>query len=155
MLVVRIFGCPIWGVVPFGGEGCYLEMLKKFPSNVRGGPAGMATFLALSLLIENPRWRLGITALLRCLRTLGGRPWQMRNRENHDLVFCHNDPLANNVIVDPHCLESRAIVDWEYAGFYPPEFEAPFYRRLGPSSALEGDVDDVDALLQVILRERM
>lgn len=51
----------------------------------------------------------------------------MRPREKADLVFCHNDLSANNVIVDPDTLKIRAIVDWEYAGFFPAELEAPFY----------------------------
>jgi aminoglycoside phosphotransferase (APT) family kinase protein len=77
----------------------------------------------------------------------------VRNRDKHDLVFCHNDLSANNVIVDPDSLKIKAIIDWEYAGFYPPEFEAPFYRRPGPSFALEGEVDDVDMLLKMMSRE--
>ena len=79
----------------------------------------------------------------------------MREREKHDLVFCHNDLSAHNVIVDPDSLKITAIIDWEYAGFYPSEFEAPFYRRLGPSVALEGEVNDVDALLKIISEESM
>lgn len=31
----------------------------------------------------------------------------------------------------------RAIIDWEYAGFYPPFFDGRFYRRPGPSCTLE------------------
>jgi aminoglycoside phosphotransferase (APT) family kinase protein len=77
----------------------------------------------------------------------------MRRRERPDLVFCHNDLSANNVIVDPDSLKIKAIIDWEYAGFYPPEFEAPFYRRPGPSVALDGEVDDVDALTEMISKE--
>lgn len=84
-----------------------------------------------------------------------GRPWKMRNREKHDLVFCHNDLSANNVIVDASSLKIKAIVDWEYAGFYPPEFEVSFYQRPGPSIALEGEVDDADLLLKIISEESM
>lgn len=79
----------------------------------------------------------------------------MRNREKYDLNFCHNDLSANNVIVDAQNLKIRAIVDWEYAGFYPPEFEAPFYQRLGPSIALEGEVDDVYMLLKTMSGESL
>lgn len=82
-----------------------------------------------------------------------GRPWRMRRREECDLVFYHNDLSANNVIVDPDTLKIKAIVDWEYAGFYPPEFEVPFYRRPGSSVALEGEVDDVDVLMDMISKE--
>jgi hypothetical protein len=49
----------------------------------------------------------------------------------------------------------KAIIDWEYAGFYPPEFERPFYLRPGPSIALPGEVDDVEALEAIMAKERM
>lgn len=52
-----------------------------------------------------------------------------------------------NTIVDPISLEIRAIIDWEYAGFYPAFFERKFYERLGPSVALEGEEDDSEKLL--------
>ncbi|UKZ62309.1 uncharacterized protein TrAtP1_003560 [Trichoderma atroviride] len=56
----------------------------------------------------------------------------------------------NNVIVDLGTLKIKAIVDWEYAGFYPPEFEFPFYQRPGSSVALDGEVDDFDLLTRMI-----
>ncbi|KAG2411628.1 hypothetical protein HFD88_009184 [Aspergillus terreus] len=53
-----------------------------------------------------------------------------------------NDRWPSNVIVDPDTLRIRAILDWEYAGFFPEYFEAPFYERLGPSIPLDGEKDD-------------
>ena len=79
----------------------------------------------------------------------------MQARETQDLVFCHNDLSANNVIVDPDTLKIAAIVDWEYAGFYPPEFESDFWRRPGTSIAMEGEVDDVDMLMTIMSREKL
>lgn len=79
----------------------------------------------------------------------------MKPRETSDLVFCHNDLSANNVIVDPDTLKIAAIVDWEYAGFYPPEFEFSFFRRPGPSVALDGEVDDTESLMAIISKEKM
>lgn len=78
----------------------------------------------------------------------------MRPRDTHDLVFCHNDLSASNVIVDPDTLAIKAIIDWEYAGFYPPEFEAEFFHRPGPSVALPGEVDDVETLLALMAKEK-
>lgn len=82
----------------------------------------------------------------------------MARRSQPDLVFSHNDLSAPNVIVDPDTLKINAIIDWEYAGFYPPEFDRPFYKRrgsaIGPSVALDGEVDDVDALTDMIDKER-
>lgn len=47
-------------------------------------------------------------------------------------------------------LTLRAIIDWEYAGFFPARFDYPFYHRLGPSSAIHGEVDDSLELLQFL-----
>lgn len=74
----------------------------------------------------------------------------LRTASSAKYVFCHNDLLQQNVIVDPNTLKIAAIIDWEYAGFFPEDFEAPFYMRLGPSVALKGDRDDTDELLKFI-----
>lgn len=55
-----------------------------------------------------------------------------------DYVFCHNDLGQHNVIVDPQTLKIRAIIDWEFGGFWPQWFEKPFWKRPGPSVALNG-----------------
>ncbi|KAI5790336.1 kinase-like domain-containing protein [Geopyxis carbonaria] len=73
--------------------------------------------------------------------------WHLRPAETEEFVFCHNDISQNNVIVDPETLKIRAIIDWEYAGFYPGFFEGQFYRRIGPSVALGDEEDDKVKLL--------
>ena len=67
-----------------------------------------------------------------------------------EFVLCHNDLSQHNVIVDEKTLKVNAILDWEYAGFYPPEFDGPFYLRPGPSVALKGEENDVPKLLEVL-----
>lgn len=79
----------------------------------------------------------------------------MKPRETADLVFCHNDLSTHNVIVDPKTLKINAIIDWEYAGFFLPEFEAPFYRRRGASVALIGEVNDEKALTEILEKEKL
>lgn len=79
----------------------------------------------------------------------------MCQREKTDLVFCHNDLSMHNIIVDPETFKINAIIDWEYAGFYPAEFEMPFYLRPGPSVALTGEADDVETLTALMARERL
>jgi len=76
----------------------------------------------------------------------------MRPKSSEDLVFCHNDFSTHNVIIDPSTLKVNAIIDWEYAGFYPVEFEGLFFRRPGPSVALEGEADDTDELVDIMLK---
>ncbi|PVH98770.1 hypothetical protein DM02DRAFT_643405 [Periconia macrospinosa] len=58
-----------------------------------------------------------------------------------EYVFCHNNLSQYNVI--------------EYAGFFPEKFEAPFYKRPGPSGAIDGEEDDTDKLLEFIWGQRV
>ncbi|TLS20312.1 uncharacterized protein PpBr36_11428 [Pyricularia pennisetigena] len=113
----------------------HLTTLKTLTSSKWGGLAG-------SVL---PPYRV--------MRMCDG-PWHMRDRKEPSLVFCHNDLSENNVLVDPSSLKIKAIIDWEYAGFFPSEFERPFYERSGPSIALSNEVDDVDTLLELMNKEK-
>lgn len=76
--------------------------------------------------------------------------WRLQPSEHNDYVFCHNELSQPNVVVDPETLKINAILDWEYVGFFPARFESPFYTRLGPSSAIDGDVDDVAELVDFL-----
>jgi hypothetical protein len=77
--------------------------------------------------------------------------WNMKPRESEDLVFCHNDLSTHNVVVDPETLKVMAVLDWEYAGYYPMKFEGMFFRRPGPSVALEGEANDEDYIIETML----
>jgi hypothetical protein len=44
-------------------------------------------------------------------------------------VLCHNDLAQHNIMVDPETLQPVAILDWEYAGYYPPEVEACLWYK--------------------------
>jgi thiamine kinase-like enzyme len=77
--------------------------------------------------------------------------WKMQLGKLGGLVFCHNDFSTHNIIVDLATLEVEAVVDWEYAGFYPAEFEGMYFRRPGPSVALEGEFNDEESLLKIML----
>ncbi len=79
----------------------------------------------------------------------------MAPRMLEDLVFCHNDLSTHNVIVDPATLKVRAIIDWEYSGYYPLEFEGMYFRRPGPSVALEGEPHDEDHLVDIMLENEV
>ncbi len=81
--------------------------------------------------------------------------WKMKPSESEELVFCHNDLSTNNVIVDPVTLKVNAIIDWEYAGFYPAQFEGKFFKRVGPSVALEGEENDEDRLLDIMIENEL
>ena len=78
------------------------------------------------------------------------KPITFKQAETPEFVFCHNDLSQHNILVDEDTLMVTAIIDWEYAGFYPKEFEGAFYKRPGPSVALDGEEDDVPYLLGVL-----
>jgi aminoglycoside phosphotransferase (APT) family kinase protein len=77
-------------------------------------------------------------------------PTRFRDAATDEFVLCHNDLSQYNVIVDETTLKINAILDWEYAGFYPKEMDGAFYKRPGPSGALEGEEDDVPYLLRLL-----
>ena len=76
--------------------------------------------------------------------------WQLRPSSGEAYWFCHNDLSQQNVVVDVETLKIKAILDWEYAGFYPAYFEREFFTRLGPSVAIAGEVDDSAQLLEFL-----
>ncbi|KAL1845357.1 hypothetical protein VTK73DRAFT_626 [Phialemonium thermophilum] len=110
----------------------HLHTLHSLTSDTWGGPSGIVV----------PPYRV----MARSFRP----EWKMQRRASPDLVFCHNDLSTHNIIVDPRTLQIKAILDWEYAGFFPAEFEGPFFRRPGPSVALDGEVNDEEHLLDVL-----
>jgi serine/threonine protein kinase len=69
-----------------------------------------------------------------------------------EFVLCHNDFTQQNVIVDKETFKVKAILGWEYAGFYPAQIDRSYYHRTGPSTALEefGEVDDTGEVVQLL-----
>ena len=76
--------------------------------------------------------------------------WNLKLSDDEKYVFCHNDLSQQNIIVDPESLKIKAIIDWEYAGFFPAEFEMPFFERIGPSIALDGEEDDPSRIVEFL-----
>lgn len=107
----------------------HIATLKTLKSNRLGGPSG---------IVIPPH---------RVMRRTEIDHWSLRPSDHDEYVFCHNDLSQQNIIVNPDTLKINAIVDWEYAGFYPSRFEWPFYNRLGPSSSVNGEDDDSFELL--------
>ena len=110
----------------------HLGTLQRMTSPELGGPSGI------------------IVPPYRVLKASPNREWSAPHSEGSQYVFCHNDLSQHNIIVDASSLKIKAIIDWEYAGFYPPCFEAPFYKRPGPSVALGLERDDVPELLRFL-----
>jgi serine/threonine protein kinase len=73
--------------------------------------------------------------------------WNLKPSSTDEFVLCHNDLSQQNVIIDPHTSRITAIIDWEYAGFFPEKFDRCFYERLGPSVALKCEEDDSEMIV--------
>ncbi|EEY19549.1 conserved hypothetical protein [Verticillium alfalfae VaMs.102] len=86
----------------------------------------------------------------RALRLADVDAWSLRPADQEEYVFCHNDLSQQNVIVNPETLQINAVIDGQYAGFYPPRFEWPFFNRLGPSVAIHGEIDDASDILEFL-----
>lgn len=110
----------------------HLTTLHGIRSNKIGGPSGLVI----------PPYRV--------MDCTDNDSWIQKLAKSPEYVFCHNDLSQYNIIVDPETLKITAIIDWEYAGFFPEYFETPFYKRLGPSGAIDGEPDDVPRLLHFL-----
>lgn len=110
----------------------HLATLKTLRSNRIGGPSGL------------------VILPYRVMRQTETDDWRLQASDHDEFVFCHNDLSQQNVIVDPDTLKIKAIIDWEYAGFYPDYFERLFYTRLGHSAAMRDEVDDSEKLLEFL-----
>ncbi|KAL8992592.1 MAG: hypothetical protein Q9169_006979 [Polycauliona sp. 2 TL-2023] len=58
----------------------------------------------------------------------GVRAGPARQASTERYTFCHNDLARQNIIIASDSLEVKCIIDWEYAGFFPPGFEFPYWR---------------------------
>lgn len=113
----------------------HLSTLRNLKSNIPGGLSGVVVV---------PR---------RVMEMTDQDVWNLQPSETEEYVFCHNDLSEYNVIVDPRTLKIKAIIDWEYAGFYPEFFEAPVYTRRGPNAQLTSDAENDSRMLD-FLRSR-
>ena len=115
----------------------HLDTLRTLVSDRIGGPSGLVV----------PPYRV-------MQASFGRDDWKLKTSERSEFVFCHNDLSQHNVIVDPQTLSITAIVDWEYAGFYPAFFERRYFERVGPSVAIGGEEDDSERLLEFLQEMR-
>ncbi|KAK8166571.1 hypothetical protein IWX90DRAFT_358577, partial [Phyllosticta citrichinensis] len=82
-----------------------------------GGPfADEAAFDAFQLDVYKPTPREVRDALARALE-------QQQRSKQHRVVFTHGDLTQLNIIVDKDSYRIRALLDWEYAGWYPEHWE--------------------------------
>ena len=53
--------------------------------------------------------------------------WPSRKSGTEKYVYCHNDLAQHNILVNRETLQVASIIDWEFSGFYPEDFEFPFW----------------------------
>ncbi|KAJ8129993.1 hypothetical protein O1611_g3640 [Lasiodiplodia mahajangana] len=90
-------------------EGSVLPQLTKLKSQERGilGFVMPPRWLCIDV---DPPWK-------------GKGPWKTLRLEEPNYVFQHGDLAAHNILIDPQTLQVKALIDWEYAGFFPPGME--------------------------------
>lgn len=96
----------------------HVATLQNLRSNKTGGPSGI---LCPPYIVTNE-----------CDQNT---TWQQVSAEDFIYVFVHGDLSGSNIMVDPVTLKITAILDWEFAGYYPREHEIPYYQRPIPSGA--------------------
>ena len=83
-----------------------LETLRTLKSDIWGNPE-----------LPGPSRLLLATASETRNKGSSARPqWRIKSE---NIIFCHNDLSTHNVIVGPESSRAEAIIDWEYAGFFP------------------------------------
>ncbi|KAK3655924.1 hypothetical protein LTR22_009933 [Elasticomyces elasticus] len=58
-----------------------------------------------------------------------GREWERVVSREPKFVLCHNDLSQGNIFIDRSTHDIAAIIDWEYAGYYPPELEEELWKH--------------------------
>lgn len=101
----------------------YIAMLQTLKSSRIGGPSGIVIPPSRVLQQTGPEMD----------------NWRFRPSDHDEYIFCHNNLSQSNVIIDPRTWKVKAVIGWEYAGFYPPHLDWSFFGRLGPSRADESD----------------
>ncbi|KAJ2892720.1 hypothetical protein MKZ38_009436 [Zalerion maritima] len=56
------------------------------------------------------------------------RTWGRISSTSDCFVLCHNDLGPQNIFIKPDTFQIVAIIDWEFAGFFPPYFELPLWN---------------------------
>jgi aminoglycoside phosphotransferase (APT) family kinase protein len=115
----------------------HIRTLRALRSTAPGVPG--ETLICPPLRVTSGRWKVDSC-------------WKPRNDIGEGVyVFCHNDLGQHNIIVDPDTLKINAIIDWEFGGFWPEWFERAFWKRPGPSIAIEGEDNDTERCREWLL----
>lgn len=56
------------------------------------------------------------------------RSWPQVSSERDEFVLCHNDLAPQNIFIHPETFRIVGIIDWEFAGYFPENFELPLWK---------------------------
>jgi len=77
--------------------------------------------------------------------------WPVKTVETPIFNFCHNDLAQHNIMMNVDTLQVEAIIDWEFSGFYLPEFEAPLWMMSFDEPGYHDiDADKVESLIHFL-----
>ena len=76
------------------------------------------------------------------------RRWCPRTSEKEEYHFTHNDLSQHNFLCNEKTGKVEAVIDWEFAGYYPSFFEAPLWRA--PYYEIEDDPEETGKLLEFL-----
>lgn len=54
---------------------------------------------------------------------IGKKPWKTLPLKDLNYVFTHGDLAAHNIMIDRDTLKVKALIDWEFAGYFLPGME--------------------------------
>ena len=110
--------------IPISEQHAVIEQIERHRKTLHGlrfsrvgGPSGTVCLPPIAKMLQHDE------------------AWITKQSPTKEYVFCHNDLSQSNVIVDPATLKINAIIDWEFAGFFPKCFDVPFYISPMPSGA--------------------
>jgi aminoglycoside phosphotransferase len=111
----------------------YVAVLRSLRSDRPGGPTGI------------------MCPLPRILQHFPvGTVWVPKKSPESEYGFCHCDLGWSNIIIDNDSPRVRAIIDWEYAGYWPEFFELPYYHDPRPTGAQFTDAEECDWMTEFL-----
>ena len=91
------------------------------------------------LLDSHPPWK-------------GKGPWKTHQLEKAEYVFQHGDLAAHNILMDHQTLKVVALIDWEFAGYFPPGMER-WRDTLDEHTYIHRDDDVADDIAKFLAEE--
>ena len=138
----------IWGTNQLVMERIYGVPLSHLANNKAQALLNAQTFIHTTVLPQLRSLKSTTSGALtgavipppRLMPNIERTDWPIKTARTPIFTFCHNDLAQHNILMDPDTLQVQAIIDWEFSGFYPSEFEAPLWLKAANDPGY-GDID--------------